>query len=169
LTELAPVLEAVERISFEPIATVYLKYSDTQSTSACLPRKFTALVEDVDRHGFGQWAFDRGALEPANRGVVSVVISASGPHMEEPIETLAAGVAQQLTAQLGLPAPLAARGVIEKRATLAAVPDLVRPPSATPLPGFVLAGDWTDSDYPSTLETAVRSGRTAARLLVPTR
>jgi monoamine oxidase len=30
----------------------------------------------------------------------------------------------------------------------------------------VLAGDWTASDYPSTLESAVRSGRAAARLLL---
>jgi uncharacterized protein with NAD-binding domain and iron-sulfur cluster len=37
------------------------------------------------------------------------------------------------------------------------------------LPGFVLAGDWTESDYPSTLETAVRSGRAAAGLLLHAR
>jgi hydroxysqualene dehydroxylase len=166
LTELAPVLEAVERFSFEPIATVYLKYADPQSVSTCLPRGFTALVEDTAHGGYGQWAFDRGAFEPANRDVVSVVISASGTHVEEPIETLVTGVARQLTAQLGLPAPLAARGIVETRATLAAVPGLVRPPNATPLPGFVLAGDWTDSNYPSTLETAVRSGRAAAELLL---
>jgi len=34
------------------------------------------------------------------------------------------------------------------------------------LPRLVLAGDWTESDYPSTLETAVRSGRAAALALV---
>jgi squalene-associated FAD-dependent desaturase len=166
LTRLAPVIERVERFSFEPIATVYLKYSDPRLTSARLPRHFTALVEDNEHQGYGQWAFDRGAFEPANRGVVSVVISASGKHIEEPIESLAAGVARQLTVQLGLPAPMAARGIIEKRATLAAVPGLVRPPNATGVPGFVLAGDWTESEYPSTLETAVRSGREAARLLL---
>jgi len=167
LTGLAPVLEAVERFSFEPIATIYLKYAEPKATSDRFPRQFTALVEAPDLQGYGQWAFDRGAFEPANRGVVSVVISASGKHLEAPIEALAAGVARQLTAQLGLPAPIAARGIVEKRATLAAVPGLVRPSNATPVPGFVLAGDWTASDYPSTLETAVRSGSAAARLLLP--
>lgn len=167
LTGLAPVLEAVERFSFEPIATVYLKYAEPKTISDRFPRKFTALIDAPDLQGYGQWAFDRGAFEPANRGVVSVVISASGKHLESPIEALAAGVARQLTAQLGLPAPMAARGIVEKRATLAAVPGLVRPSNATPVPGFVLAGDWTASDYPSTLETAVRSGRAAARLLLP--
>jgi squalene-associated FAD-dependent desaturase len=163
LTGLAQVIETVERFSFEPIATVYLKYADPH---AGLPRQFTALVEDTDHQGYGQWAFDRGAYEPANRGVLSVVVSASGEHMEEPIESLAAGVARQLTAQLGVPAPIAARGIVEKRATLSAIPGLVRPPNETPVPGFVLAGDWTESDYPSTLETAVRSGRAAAQLVL---
>jgi len=168
LTGLAPILEAVERFSFEPIATVYLKYTEPKTISDRFPRQFTALIEAPDQEGYGQWAFDRGAFEAANRGVVSVVISASGKHLEAPIEALATGVARQLTAQLGLPAPVAARGIVEKRATLAAVPGLVRPSNATPVPGFVLAGDWTASDYPSTLETAVRSGRAAAKLLLPT-
>jgi protoporphyrinogen oxidase len=122
LPGLAPLLEAVERFSFEPIATVYLKYAEPKTISDRFPRQFTALIEDPELQGYGQWAFDRGAFEPANRGVVSVVISASGKHLEAPIEALAAGVARQLTAQVGLPAPMAARGIVEKRATLAAVP-----------------------------------------------
>jgi uncharacterized protein with NAD-binding domain and iron-sulfur cluster len=43
---------------------------------------------------------------------------------------------------------------------------LRRPPNATRVPGFALAGDWTHGDYPSTLEAAARSGRAAARLLL---
>ena len=49
---------------------------------------------------------------------------------------------------------------------LAARPGLHRPPNATPVPGFVLAGDWTHSEYPSTLESAVRSGLAAAQVLL---
>ena len=63
----------------------------------------------------------------------------------------------------GLPAPRAARAIIERRATLACVPDLERPATSTSLPRLALAGDWTASEYPCTLETAVRSGLAAAR------
>jgi uncharacterized protein with NAD-binding domain and iron-sulfur cluster len=54
----------------------------------------------------------------------------------------------------------------EKRATFACTPGLARPANATGLAGLALAGDYTASDYPATLETAVRSGRAAARLLL---
>jgi flavin-dependent dehydrogenase len=163
------VIDAAARFRYEPIATVYLKYADAGMVRAQLPRGFTALLEAGDEGGFGQWAFDRGGFEPANAGVVSVVVSASGPHDDAPLEELAAGIARQLGKQLRLPAPVATRCIVEKRATLSAVPGLVRPPNATTEPGFVLAGDWTASDYPSTLETAARSGSAAARLLLETR
>ncbi|GIT17603.1 MAG: hypothetical protein CM1200mP39_04090 [Dehalococcoidia bacterium] len=37
-----------------------------------------------------------------------------------------------------------------------------RLPQKTPVPGFYLAGDWTDTGWPSTMESAVRSGNLAA-------
>jgi squalene-associated FAD-dependent desaturase len=169
LPGLASVIASVSAFSYEPIATVYMKYADARTVRAALPRDFTALIETPERGGFGQWAFDRGAFEPANAGVVSVVVSASGPHTDVPLEQLAAGVARQVSEQLRLSVPIAARCIVEKRATLSAVPGLIRPPNATPEPGFVLAGDWTASDYPSTLETAARSGSAAARLLLESR
>jgi uncharacterized protein with NAD-binding domain and iron-sulfur cluster len=63
----------------------------------------------------------------------------------------------------GLPAPLAVQTITEKRATFACVPDLKRPPTRTEIPGLWLAGDYLASDYPATLEAAVRSGVAAAR------
>jgi uncharacterized protein with NAD-binding domain and iron-sulfur cluster len=54
---------------------------------------------------------------------------------------------------------------IEKRATFAARPQLRRPGNGTPWPTLVLAGDWTDTEYPGVLEGAVRSGLEAARML----
>ena len=159
---LADALDAIRDFAYEPICTVYLKYDP----DLALPRGFTALLDDPARRAYGQWAFDRGALDPANRGVVAVVVSASGAHDDEPLPALCEAVARQLTRELGLPRPRAARAIVEKRATLAARPGLRRPPNATGVPGFALAGDWTHSDYPSTLEAAVRSGRAAARLLL---
>ncbi|HET6793679.1 MAG TPA: FAD-dependent oxidoreductase, partial [Acidimicrobiales bacterium] len=41
----------------------------------------------------------------------------------------------------------------------------LRPPAATALPGLVLAGAWTDTGWPATMEGAVRSGYAAARAL----
>ena len=56
--------------------------------------------------------------------------------------------------------------VKEKRATFAATPqeDMKRPPAKTQWRNLVLAGDWTDTGLPATLEGAIRSGDRAAAL-----
>jgi uncharacterized protein with NAD-binding domain and iron-sulfur cluster len=56
------------------------------------------------------------------------------------------------------------RVVKEKRATFAATPeqDRRRPPAKTGLANLVLAGDWTATGLPATIEGAIRSGRRAA-------
>jgi len=159
---LTPTFAAVESFRYEPICTVYLKYGE----AVALPHGFGALIEDRAQRAYGQWVFDRGATDPDNRGVLAVVVSAGGAHRDEPLPALCEAIAAQLARQLGLPSPVAARAIVEKHATLAALPGLRRPGHATPVPGFALAGDWTDSDYPSTLEAAVRSGVAAARHLI---
>lgn len=160
--QLAPVLDCVGCFEHEPICTVYLKYAP----GVTLPRGFSALRDAPAERAYGQWVFDRGASDRANAGVLAVVVSASGAHDDEPLAALCDAVAAQLGREFGLPAPRAARAIVEKRATLAARPDLARPPNTTPVAGFVLAGDWTASDYPSTLEAAVRSGEAAAAALL---
>jgi squalene-associated FAD-dependent desaturase len=161
-SRLGAALALVERFAYEPICTVYLKYD----TGVTVPRGFLALLDEPARGAYGQWVFDRGALDGAQRGVLAVIISGSGAHLDVPQGALADAVAAQLSAALRVPAPRAARVIIEKRATLAARPDLQRPAGVTNVPGFVLAGDWTANDYPSTLESAVRSGIAAARHLL---
>jgi squalene-associated FAD-dependent desaturase len=66
------------------------------------------------------------------------------------------------------PAP-AGRIVKEKRATFAATPAQAarRPPAATSWRNLFLAGDWIDTGLPATIEGALRSGETAARLARP--
>jgi zeta-carotene desaturase len=56
----------------------------------------------------------------------------------------------------------------EARATFSVTPglDQVRPGQETGIPGFFLAGDWTRTDWPSTMEGAARSGRLAAGAVV---
>jgi uncharacterized protein with NAD-binding domain and iron-sulfur cluster len=56
--------------------------------------------------------------------------------------------------------------IVEKRATFACRPGVFRPPNRTPAPGFVLAGDYTESLYPATLESAVTSGAGAAAVTI---
>ena len=60
------------------------------------------------------------------------------------------------------------RVVKERRATFAQTPAEVtrRPPARTALTNLYLAGDWTDTGLPATLEGAVRSGHTAARAVI---
>jgi uncharacterized protein with NAD-binding domain and iron-sulfur cluster len=58
------------------------------------------------------------------------------------------------------------RVIAEKRATIACTPGLKRPSTQTGIAGVFLAGDYTDPEYPPTLEAAVRSGvRTALSIL----
>jgi len=155
-------LRLIERFDYEPITTIYLKYAADEPR---LPPLFHALVEAPARRHYGQWVFNRGALDGANRGIAAVVISSGGMHEEPTLDALAAAAADQLGTVYGLPAPLAARAIVERRATLACVPDLERPAQLTALPRLVLAGDWTASEYPCTLESAVRAGTAAAALL----
>ena len=57
--------------------------------------------------------------------------------------------------------------VRERRATFAATPEqnAKRPPARTAWRNLVLAGDWTDTGLPSTIEGAIRSGERAAALI----
>lgn len=151
--------------TYEPITTCYLQYG----REVRLRRPFYALLDDTASDRFGQFVFDRGQLEPQHAGLLAVVASASGSAAALEQDLLAQAMAIQLSEAFGMPglaSPEWARVITEKRATFACVPALVRPANATALPGLVLAGDYTESKYPATLETAVRSGLAAARLLV---
>jgi uncharacterized protein with NAD-binding domain and iron-sulfur cluster len=92
-----------------------------------------------------------------------VVISASAAQRAMDAGTLAAEVHGQLCGLLpGLPAPAWTKVITERQATFSCTPGLQRPGTLTAAPGVVLAGDHVASDYPATLEGAVRSGLQAA-------
>ena len=153
LPELADALAAVNAFSYEPIVTCYLQYPETVS----LPAPMLGF-----NGGMVQWVFDRGRLG-GPKGLLAAVISASGAHEDLPKETLVSRIEAELRVALGsLPACLWSQVITEKRATFSCRPGLQRPESATPLPGLLLAGDYVASDYPGTLEAAVRSGLAAA-------
>lgn len=160
-TALAPAIESLRQITPAPIATVYLRYD----APVRLPAVATALLENPGRGEFGQWVFDRSALDTRCAGVLSVVVSAAGPHEGLDHATLARAVATQLTRALSLPAPSAMRVIEEKRATIVPRPNLQRPPAAL-ADGLFLAADAAASEYPSTIEGSVRSGYAAARTVL---
>lgn len=161
-TAIAGQLDAFE---YEPISTCYLQYD----AAVRLPLPFCALLDAPDDGRFGQFVFDRGQLDPNQAGLLAVVVSAAGAAAALDQEALAAAIARQLADALALPelaTPLWSRVITDKRATFACTPGLARPGNATSLPGLVLAGDYTASDYPATLESAVRSGQGAAAAIV---
>jgi hypothetical protein len=158
-TALAEAVGQLRAIRSAPISTVFLRYD----AALTLPQPVLALCEEPARQHYGQWVFDRGALDPRCPGVLSVVISADGAHEDLSHDALASCVASQLRDVLGLPMPQATRVIEEKRATIVPAPGLQRPPTVLPLPGLYLAGDSANSPYPSTIEGSVRSGLAAAR------
>lgn len=159
----APTLQ-IPAFEWESITTVYLQYA----ADVRLARPFLALVDEPAAGHWGQFVFDRGQLNADDAGLLAVVISASGPALDLGNGKLAAQVVMQLTQTLRWPelaAPSWTKVISEKRATFACTPGLERPANDIGVAGLALAGDYTASDYPATLESAVRSGVAAAALV----
>jgi len=150
-------------LRFAPIATVYLRYA----AGTRLTRPVMTLFDEAHSGNHGQWAFDRGALDPSMDGIVSVVISGEGPYRALERNALGEAVAKQLRTALGLPAPLAHYAITEKHATIVPAPGLLRPQAVLPVAGLYLAADSADSPYPSTIEASVRTGIAAAAAIGP--
>lgn len=110
--------------------------------------------------GTAQWIFcfaDR----------ISVTVSNADVLVNEDRELLARRIWDDVTRALALAEPLPAWQIVkEKRATFAATPQQAarRPAARTQWPNLLLAGDWTDTHLPATIEGAVRSGHAAAEL-----
>jgi squalene-associated FAD-dependent desaturase len=118
----------------------------------------------------GQWVFNRGETAPGEH-YVQVVVSAAralkGLGREE--------ILRKLTSELGKLLPRAAAATIvrakvvtEHAATFSPLPgvDRRRPNQETPLSNLILAGDWTLTGWPATMEGAVRSGYLAAETIL---
>ena len=72
-------------------------------------------------------------------------------------------IAGQLTERLGTAELLWSRVSREPHATIALRPGTNRPGVETKRPHVARAGTWTDTGWPATMESAVRSGRAAAQ------
>jgi hydroxysqualene dehydroxylase len=115
------------------------------------------------------WVFDRGALtghQPERGQYVTVVSSGAPELLEVRGRELVQRIAGQLTERLGAAELLWSRVSREPYATIALRPGVVRPGVETNRPGAVRAGAWTNTGWPATMESAVRSGRAAARFVL---
>ncbi|HVV20836.1 MAG TPA: hydroxysqualene dehydroxylase HpnE [Pseudonocardiaceae bacterium] len=152
--------EHLAELGGAPIVNVHAVY-DRKITAD----PFTAVVGSPV-----QWVFDRTMIAGAERGqYVAVSLSAAERWIDTPTGQLRAEFLPEMARLF----PAAARAEVttffvtrERRATFRQVPGSARfrPPARTALPGCVLAGAWTATGWPDTMEGAVRSGNEAARV-----
>ncbi|MGP4003783.1 hydroxysqualene dehydroxylase HpnE [Streptomyces sp. 8N706] len=147
-------------IGTSPILNIHVVYDRT-----VLRRPFFAALGTPV-----QWVFDRTAASGLTGGGQYLALSQSAAHDE--IDTPAAVLRGRYLPEMERLLP-AARGTRvrdffvtrERTATFAPAPGVgrLRPGARTRAPGLYLAGAWTDTGWPATMEGAVRSGITAAR------
>lgn len=162
----APVIEAhacfrnLRQLETSPITSVHLWYD----------RPVTRLPHVVLVGCVGQWVFNRGEVTRGEH-YLQVVVSAArqfrGLGHAEVQRRIVEELAQLFPAACSA-ALLRARVVTEHAATFSAVPgvDRWRTEQASPIGNLFVAGDWTATDWPATMEGAVRSGYLAAEALL---
>jgi squalene-associated FAD-dependent desaturase len=143
------------------------------------PTKFRAIVN-------AHFRFDPPPGQPAILGVVgglvewlfafpqrlSVTISNGDRLVELPREELAQAIWDDICKAAGVQGDLPPWQIVrERRATFEATPEqnALRPGAVTPCKNLFLAGDWTDTGLPATIEGSVRSGDRAADLVLAMR
>jgi hypothetical protein len=98
---------------------------------------------------------------------ISVTVSGADLLVDQDREDLAIRIWADVTKALDIKAPMPSWQIVkEKRATFAATPeqDSRRPAAKTTWRNLILAGDWTQTGLPATIEGALRSGESAAVL-----
>lgn len=155
---LNPLGQQLAELGSEPVATLYLQYP----TETKIDMPILGLESSL-----GHWVFDRGVC--GQPGLMAVVISTRGDHNVMAGKELTARVVNELAACFPhWPAPKHSRLLRDKRATFCSRVgvDAVRPDNRTAVQGLWLAGDYTNTGLPATLESAVRSGTACARALL---
>ena len=165
-----PDLAGIERLEAAPISSVHLWFD----------RPITELPHAVLVDRLCQWMFNRTALdvrakspETAQKSKAigehyyQIVISASRELSGQSREAILAQVLAELTAvwpETARATLLHSRQVTEHRAVFSPLPgvDQWRPVQQSPIGNLQLAGDWTQTGWPATMEGAVRSGYLAA-------
>jgi uncharacterized protein with NAD-binding domain and iron-sulfur cluster len=150
----------VRHLSPSPITSVHLWFD----------RAVMRLPHAVLIDCWGQWVFNRGEVAPGEF-YVQVVVSAARELRGAGRAEIQRRIVDELT-RLFPPVAAArlvrAKVVTEHTATFSAVPgvDQWRPSQASPIANLALAGDWTATGWPATMEGAVRSGYLAAEVIL---
>jgi uncharacterized protein with NAD-binding domain and iron-sulfur cluster len=162
--ESEPVFLNLRNLTASPITGVHLWFDRTVMTEP-----FLTLLDSTT-----QWVFNKTQLYGLAEGrgqYLQLVISASYSLASRPRQDIIAQCLEEL--RNVLPATREAtllKGTVVKEmsATFSPVPgsDRWRPAQKSPLPGLFLAGDWTSTGWPSTMEGAVRSGYLAAEAIL---
>jgi squalene-associated FAD-dependent desaturase len=170
----SPELQGISKLQAAPISSIHLWFDQpiTELRHAVL----------VDR--LCQWVFNRTAIgscshtpgdqdeskgnRPSNGYYYQVVISASQDLASRSKEDVLKEVLRELTEVWPATADaklLHSRQVTEHRAVFSPIPgiDALRPVQQSPISNLQLAGDWTRTGWPATMEGAVRSGYLAAQ------
>lgn len=143
-------------IRFCPIVNVHFRRNGAGDSVGS--RRFLGVIG-----GVAEWIFVRG-------DVISVTVSAAEHLVDAPPEDIARRSWRDVTRALGRSAETLPpyRVVKEKRATFAQTPESerLRPPTRSSVENLFLAGDWTDTGLPATIEGAIRSGFSASDALL---
>jgi squalene-associated FAD-dependent desaturase len=157
-----PVPERLPALGASPIVNVHIVYD-----RPVLPLPFVAAIRSPV-----QWVFDRTRPSGLTEGqYLAVSLSAADDWVDRPTEEVRSVFLPAL-AEL-LPKARSARVreffvTRERRATFrqGVGSSGLRLGASTALPGLLLAGAWTDTGWPDTMESAVRSGRSAVRAVL---
>ena len=156
--ELAALAANAARMAASPIVTVNLWYDRAVTDTA-----FVGLPGRTF-----QWVFDKGRIFGAAASHLSLVCSGADEVVAMTNEALIARAGSEVAAALPAARDASVVGgtvVRERRATFSLAPGQPpRPRAETPVRDFYLAGDWTDTGLPATIEGAVESGHRAAAL-----
>ncbi len=151
-----------------PITSVHLWFD----------RPVTQLRHAVLINRLGQWVFNRTAIleqnSPPSGHYYQVVISNSRAiknkisNSQEELATLILQELEQIWPRTSSAKLLHSRVITEHRAVFSVTPgvEALRPPQQTPIWNLQIAGDWTNTGWPSTMESAVRSGFLAANNII---
>ncbi len=158
-----PQLARLRELPAAPILSVHLWYD----------RPLTNLPHVVLPGRVSQWLFAASHSEEQRRAKeygYQVVISAAYDLIKQPREQILRTVTDELQRAFSRANAtlLRSRVIIEPRAVFAPRPEgeAQRLPQRTTVPGLALAGDWTDTGWPATMEGAIRSGELAAEHLL---
>jgi squalene-associated FAD-dependent desaturase len=159
----APPFSGLAQIRSSPIVSV-----DLWLDRVVVPRLLVGL-----RDSEVEWVFDKGRLFGRTGAPqhLSFIVSAAYRSAPKPnAELLAAAVEALRRYYPAMAAATVTRSLVmrEPEATFSAGPETesLRPGPVTPIEGLLLAGDWTATGLPATIEGAVRSGRAAAHEVI---